>query len=324
MEGWLGPPSGVQLNRAVRGLMVDEGYGIMLDVARAKKRLDPTPATLRNLYLASGGVCAMPSCDKRLNKANGAWIGTVAHIVAAEDNGPRADPSMSPEDKRAFSNLILLCADHGRLIDGRDTGERDFPRRKLEEIKRIHEQRFSGLVDQMVKSARPKARSVNDFFDTSIGHSVPGGSCHRFVAYWDFRPELVTKAQQELRESRRLLKGLSLAALGTLAALLELWESTRRSTDLGDQRWTTYVTVHGSLVYNRVLNQRQLGSAIAELQQKRLVEPPDLTDSMEYYTVYCPWTDELTGWRMLADYLYGTQDLTVSSWVKTLDYTVFD
>jgi hypothetical protein len=103
----------------------------MLDMVGAKKRLDPTPATLRNLYLASGGVCAMPGCDKRLNKANGAWIGTVAHIVSAEDNGPRADSSMSAEEKRAFTNLILLCADHGRLIDDRETGERDFPRVKL-------------------------------------------------------------------------------------------------------------------------------------------------------------------------------------------------
>lgn len=301
----------------------------MLDMAGAKKRLDPTPTTLRKLYLASGGVCAMPGCDKRLNKANGAWIGTVAHIVSAEDNGPRADPSMSAEEKRAFSNLMLLCADHGRWIDDRETGERDFPRAKLEEIKQVHELRFSRLVDQMIKSARPKARSVHDFLDTSIAHSVPSGSCHRFVTYWDLGPELAVKAQQEFRESRRLLMVLSVAARGTLAALLELWESARRSMGLGDQdlddRWLrASVKVHGSLVYNRMLNQRQLYSALAELEQKRLVDPPDPYSDSERYTVNCPWTDQLTGWRTIAEYLDSTQKVAVSSWVRTLDYTVFD
>jgi hypothetical protein len=296
----------------------------MLDVARGKKRLDPTPTTLRNLYLASGGVCAIPGCDKRLNKANGAWIGTVAHIVGAEDNSPRADHSMSPEEKRAFSNLILLCADHGRWIDDPKTGERDFPRAELQQIKRTHEQRFARLVDQMIKSARPKAPSVHDFLDTSIGESVPGGNCHRFVAYWELRPEETIKAQREFRESQRLLKSLSVAARGTLAALLELWESARRSTGLDDQRWSTSVTIHGSLVYNRVLHHRRLRSAIAELEQKRLVEPSDTFADTEYMAIICPWTDELTGWRMIADYLDRTQNLAVSSWVKTLDYTVFD
>ncbi len=44
-------------------------------------------------------------------------IGEEAHIVAEEDNGPRGDPSMPVSERNAFSNLILLCPTHHRLID---------------------------------------------------------------------------------------------------------------------------------------------------------------------------------------------------------------
>jgi hypothetical protein len=95
-----------------------------------KKRLDPTDTTLRSLYIASGGICEMQDCNKRLTQPSGAWIGTVAHIVSAEDNGPRADKSMDPKNRRAASNLMLLCADHGREVDDLQTGEKLYPRER--------------------------------------------------------------------------------------------------------------------------------------------------------------------------------------------------
>jgi hypothetical protein len=116
----------------------------------------------------------MTDCNKRLMDADGAWIGTVAHIVSAEDTGPRADVSMSPELRRKSTNLMLLCADHGRKIDDRETGERDFPRHRLLSIKAAHEERFAQAISQMIESSRPKGISVEDFMDTSPGHAVPG------------------------------------------------------------------------------------------------------------------------------------------------------
>jgi hypothetical protein len=145
----------------------------------------------------------------------------------------------------------------------------------------------------MIKSARPRARSVHDFLDMSIGRSTPSGSCSGFIAYWKVTPELAANVRQEFRESRRMLVRLSVAARGTLAALLELWESARSSTahreqDVDDFWLKASVKVHGSLVYNRILNPRQLHSALVELEQQGLVEPPDPYLDTERYTVNCP------------------------------------
>ena len=194
-----------------------------------KKRLDPTDTTLRSLYIASGGVCEMQDCNKRLTQPTGGWIGTVAHIVSAEDNGPRADKSVSPESRRAASNLMLLCADHRREVDDRQTGEKLYPRARLEEIKRTHEARFSGLIDDMLASSRSRARSIGDFVDTTIGRSIPGRTYAKFAEYWNLADDdsgFVDQARREFEESRRTLSQLSQAALGTLSWLLGVWEST--------------------------------------------------------------------------------------------------
>ena len=306
-------------------------------MTQSKKRLDPTPTTLRSLYLASGGVCAIPDCNKRLNQPNGAWIGTVAHIVSAEDNGPRADTTMSAEARRAPSNLMLLCADHGREIDDRQTGERLFPRTRLEEIKRTHESRFAGLLDQMLMSSKARTRSVDDFLDTSLGQTVPSKTCTRFAAYWNFADagdtELIELVGQEFTESRRVLSQLSEAARGTLGQLLRIWESTLEPAPVGKKNFGLdywrgpSIEIHESFVHNRELNAYQLRSALGELEQRDIVSLPS-SDVDEYqdlkYGLRSPWSTEFTTWRRIAEYLDRVHMLAVSNWVSDLDYTVFD
>lgn len=302
-----------------------------------KKRLDPTPTTLRSLYIASGGMCEMQGCNKRLTQPTGAWIGTVAHIVSAEDNGPRADKSMSPEARRAAANLMLLCADHGREVDDSQTGERLFPRVRLEEIKLAHETRFSGLIDGMLASSRSKAPSVDDFIDTTTGRNVAGQTYAKFADYWnlaDGGSDLMDLARQELEESRRLLSGLSQAALGMLSWLLGVWESSldqapRGSMNFGEDWWGRgYLEVHESLIHNRELNQAQLRSVLWELEQRSIVSPPSPDEYDDYqglkYSIRSPWSTELTTWRRIAEYLDRTHLSSVSSWVNGLDYSVFD
>ena len=301
-----------------------------------KKRLDPTDTTLRSLYIASGGVCEMQDCNKRLTQPTGGWIGTVAHIVSAEDNGPRADKSVSPESRRAASNLMLLCADHGREVDDRQTGEKLYPRARLEEIKRTHEARFSGLIDDMLASSRSRARSVGDFVDTTIGRSIPGRTYAKFAEYWNLADDdsgFVDQARREFEESRRTLSQLSQAALGTLSWLLGVWESTlepapRGSRDFGQDWWDRgWLEIHESLIHNRELDSMQLRSALGELEQRGIVSPPS-PDEYEYqerkYSIGSPWSTELTTWRLIAEYLDRTHLSTVSDWVNGLDYSVFD
>jgi hypothetical protein len=303
-------------------------------MAGEKKRLDPTDTTLRSLYIASGGICEMQDCNKRLTQPSGAWIGTVAHIVSAEDNGPRADKSMDPKDRRAASNLMLLCADHGREVDDLRTGEKLYPRERLEEIKRTHEARFSGLIDDMLASSRSRARSVGDFVDTAVGASVAGRTYAKFAEYWnlaDGDPDLLDQACREFEESRRTLSQLSQAALGTLSWLLGLWESTLEAGPQGNRNfgddWRGGPQIHQSLIHNRELNPQQLQSALEELEQRGILWPPS-PDEYEYqerrYSIGSPWSTEWTTWRRIAEYLDRTHRSTVSSWVSSLDYSVFD
>jgi hypothetical protein len=76
-------------------------------------------------------------------EADGAFSGPVvlgeeAHIVAAEDNGPRGDPSMPIGERNAYFNLILLCPTHHSLID-KDNGMR-YSAAALNRMKTDHEQ----------------------------------------------------------------------------------------------------------------------------------------------------------------------------------------
>lgn len=64
----------------------------------------------------------------------------IAHIVAEEPCGPRGDDVLSEKLKHDFSNLMLLCDTHHRLIDKEDVAGHSVER--LREIKRKHEDRI--------------------------------------------------------------------------------------------------------------------------------------------------------------------------------------
>jgi hypothetical protein len=100
------------------------------------KRLPPKPETLRKLYIFSGNMCAMPDCENVLIDKDGTWLGEVAHIHAASDGGPRANTSLSQEERREAKNLILLCRKCHRKID---SDVEQYPAETLIKIKERHE-----------------------------------------------------------------------------------------------------------------------------------------------------------------------------------------
>lgn len=103
------------------------------------KRLTPTGETLRELFLKSGNLCAFPGCLQLMMDAEGTFIGQVCHIAAAEDGGERFNPNMSNEDRRLFSNLMLMCYEHHQKTN--DVNKFDV--NKLRSMKAEHESRFS-------------------------------------------------------------------------------------------------------------------------------------------------------------------------------------
>lgn len=81
-----------------------------------------TSATVRALYALSGTTCYYPDCprsvvtfidDEPFTEVH------IAHIRAANPDGPRYDPNMTDDERRAFANLILLCKPHHDLVDKR-------------------------------------------------------------------------------------------------------------------------------------------------------------------------------------------------------------
>lgn len=74
------------------------------------------------LWAASGGWCCFPDCDfvcVELTESGDApaTFGHIAHIEALKDDGPRANPALSEQERNAYANLIVLCPNHHGIVD---------------------------------------------------------------------------------------------------------------------------------------------------------------------------------------------------------------
>jgi hypothetical protein len=112
---------------------------IRRDMPEVVKRLEPKKETLRELFLRSGNMCAFPGCSQLMLNAQGDFVGQLCHIEAAEDGGERFNETMTNEDRRQASNLMLMCYPHH--VETNDLNEFKVPR--LKQIKADHERRFS-------------------------------------------------------------------------------------------------------------------------------------------------------------------------------------
>ena len=65
-------------------------------------------------------------------------VGVASHITAASPDGPRYDPSLTPEERRHQSNGIWLCQNDGKLVD---SDSEHFTVEMLHEWKRLAEER---------------------------------------------------------------------------------------------------------------------------------------------------------------------------------------
>jgi hypothetical protein len=85
-------------------------------------REDFPKTVLDTLAKRVGYRCSNPCCRKltsgpHTSEAKVVNIGVAAHIAAASPGGPRYDPSMSSEQRRAAENGIWLCQTCGKLVD---------------------------------------------------------------------------------------------------------------------------------------------------------------------------------------------------------------
>lgn len=75
------------------------------------------------LQLFGRGACYRPKCGEPMVKLDeGKWVINydIAHIRGARETSARHDPNMTDAERKAFSNLILLCPTCHKRVDGTD------------------------------------------------------------------------------------------------------------------------------------------------------------------------------------------------------------
>lgn len=96
--------------------------------------------TRKILWARAGGRCSFPECRRVLiedasDLEDEAVVGDEAHIVSSRPDGPRADPAFQRDMLDHYSNLVLFCRIHHKLVDDQPLS---YPRDRLLEIKRQH------------------------------------------------------------------------------------------------------------------------------------------------------------------------------------------
>lgn len=92
-----------------------------------RNRDDFTQKTVLEIAKRAGWLCSFPGCRRSTvgataddnNKAIN--VGTASHICAAARGGPRYDEKMPSAERRATTNGIWMCRDHGTAIDSTDS-----------------------------------------------------------------------------------------------------------------------------------------------------------------------------------------------------------
>ena len=91
-----------------------------------KNRDEFTEKTKHQIAKRAGWLCSDPSCRRATIGSNSDGdgeinLGTAAHICAAAPEGPRYDPTMTPEQRRSADNGIWMCRLHGAAVDAKDS-----------------------------------------------------------------------------------------------------------------------------------------------------------------------------------------------------------
>lgn len=93
------------------------------------------------LWGRAANRCAFATCRTELvidatETDDESLIGEECHIVARKENGPRGESDLIAEKRNQYSNLILLCAVHHKMIDDQP---REYTVEYLKNLKTDHE-----------------------------------------------------------------------------------------------------------------------------------------------------------------------------------------
>jgi hypothetical protein len=129
-------------------------------MANPRGAASPNAHTQRRLFAASGGYCQNPECANELFEdaaGKSFHIAEMAHVFAANDTGPRANPVLTEEERGAFENLILLCANCHTKIDKAPEAYTD---QMILKWKRDHASKLQGIFGVVQFDSRVTARQA--------------------------------------------------------------------------------------------------------------------------------------------------------------------
>lgn len=181
-------------------------------------------ATKKALFTLSLGRCYEPDCQNRVVQMHGEHPIVqvqISHIRAAKENGPRYDEFMTDDERRDFSNLLLLCTFHHQLVDKRPTGDSY----SVEELRAWKKEREGKLTDDLQALteeglAEALGSSIKEIIDdtktelvVAIGHldekAEEAASLLRTLVDHTFsQPSLDMDAVASLADSARALENL--------------------------------------------------------------------------------------------------------------------
>lgn len=162
------------------------------------KRLNPKKETLRELYLKSGNQCSYPECTRAILNNEGNLVGEVCHIEAAMTGGPRFNPIQTNEERRLFSNLMLMCHDHHIETDKKHL----YPVKTLQKIKEDHESKYGDPIDKLFSSISDLTQNQEFEYSTSLLKI-------NVVLKWNNTPEMLSETVPLFNKLVDMLKKLS-------------------------------------------------------------------------------------------------------------------
>lgn len=160
-------------------------------VASGKRRRDDFPSPIKDeLAKRAGHRCSNPACHKQTSGPAAAPVGSVSlgvasHIVAASPRGPRADPTLTPDERRSLENGIWLCQNCAKLIDSDTDGHSvDNLRRWKAEAEEFARRQL--LASGPLQPSDPRFFLRLEFSDWCIWRHKPDppDSLIRFVTEW--------------------------------------------------------------------------------------------------------------------------------------------
>jgi len=153
----------------------------------------PSPSTVvvKRLFAHSGNRCAFPKCQSALVQGD-TLIGEICHIKAASPNGPRYEPQQTADQRHGYDNLLVLCANHHKIID--DDPEA-YTVERLTKMKAEHESRSATLSDEEVDIG------TRLFLDQAVRSDNQSGGITAHTVTFNVQATHTDSEQEERRQS---------------------------------------------------------------------------------------------------------------------------